>query len=471
MNPLKTMTMMVPNSNSQCLDGGGRGTAVMNVNSVTAFGPSPTAKAKAKKRATVGSGVGDLGSAGGRINITPTFSLEATSGEAMEQEPIQRMETNGVEELKPDPEEPNLYLLPKTLSPIYQPMSSLTQICIVLSSAVISFKWHLRSIVRAGIAGKSIRGEFLKLSIRFLTLSLISTLVTQELFFAPSRIETPTLIKNRWLPSTLSKFSTLSTQISPELIKSKTNITLDEIGVHYLQYAPSSSSSSPQTNPMEFDAIHFNHGFGANSLSWLPAIPSLTDRLGARVSLAHDCPGFGFTDRPETFGKENSLAPYSSAGSAALGNELLLKELASSDDGTVQDASYTSDGESDNGSDKDTTKKIALFGHSMGSATTLRMALTLPRDYHKVVVLVAPALLGSPPPSSSASSNKNIITISINTIQSRVKNSSTEILNRVNEVFPIDKVMNWLRLLVVAFRTVFVDSPVAYILRRAVGYV
>jgi len=41
-------------------------------------------------------------------------------------------------------------------------------------------------------------------------------------------------------------------------------------------------------------------------------------------------------------------------------------------------------------------KRIVLIGHSMGAAATLKMALTLPA-YKKIVILVAPALIGTPP--------------------------------------------------------------------------
>ena len=48
------------------------------------------------------------------------------------------------------------------------------------------------------------------------------------------------------------------------------------------------------------------------------------------MGLAHDAPGFGFTDRPQSSGRRGGLVPYSSAGSAALGNTLLASRMSTS---------------------------------------------------------------------------------------------------------------------------------------------
>lgn len=491
---------MAPNSNSECLNGGGRGicatTAATSNNAGTTGAFVPSLSGKLNQSGGVAEGLVEIGTRLGmglgfkfvgekeKVNTNPTsmFTLNAASGDAgVEDDSVQRMRNKGfegVEELKPDPNKANLYLLPESLSPIYKTMPFLTQLSIGISSAVISARWHLQSVVRAGVAGKSVRGEIVKFSLRFFTVSLLSTLVTQELFFSSSRIDTPTLVGKKWLPSTLSNYAPLTTQIPPILLHTKSNtntnpIAMDTIGVHYLQYT-NTPSSSPKTQNIEFDAIHFNHGFGANSLSWLPVIPPLTDRLNARISLAHDSPGLGFTDRPKTFGKKNSLAPYSSAGAAALGNKLVLDEVkvANDDHDTNNDTDHDTTVENDK--DDKIIKKIALFGHSLGCATTLRMALSLPGDYHKVVVLVAPALLGSTPPQSLSSSrlnNKNTIMTTMNTIKAKVTIFFSAILKRCNDVAPIsiEKMSSWFRFFIVVVRTVFVDSTSAYILKRAVG--
>jgi pimeloyl-ACP methyl ester carboxylesterase len=158
------------------------------------------------------------------------------------------------------------------------------------------------------------------------------------------------LLKQYFLPSSLSKYEKL--HIVDQNGQSKI------LGVHFLEY-----SSSFATN-VNFDALYVNHGFGASSLSWLPAIPSLTRQLKAKVCLGHDAVGLGFTERPE-----KDLKWFSTKGSATIGTNLLIKKSASTP-----------------------PKSVALFGHSMGSLTTLKMALQLPKETTKLIVLCAPAL-------------------------------------------------------------------------------
>jgi len=145
------------------------------------------------------------------------------------------------------------------------------------------------------------------------------------------------------------------------------------IGVHFLKYY-----NSNEKQQYDYDAIHFNHGFGASCLSWLPAIPKLTQRLNAKLSVAHDAPGFGFTDRPSSctyplagsrqtnqknsskHNKNERLIPYSAAGSAAIGKWILDHALAENDD--------QSEGRG---------RRILLFGHSMGCKDNMIVLLML----------------------------------------------------------------------------------------------
>ena len=134
------------------------------------------------------------------------------------------------------------------------------------------------------------------------------------------------------------------------------------LGVHYLECQQSQQQQDP---PTQFQALYFNHGFGASSLSWLPAIPSLMTRLGGRVALAHDAPGFGFTDRPA------NITAFTRGTSGEIGSSLLQTALSR---------------------EENNASSIALFGHSMGAHATLRMALSLPKETSKFIVLVGPAL-------------------------------------------------------------------------------
>lgn len=156
------------------------------------------------------------------------------------------------------------------------------------------------------------------------------------------------LVEQYFLPSSLSRYETLSV--------SGTDGKDQSLGLHFLEYA------NPTNNTSNFDAVYVNHGFGASSLSWMPVIPSLTKRLGARMCLGHDAPGFGFTDRPKDLGL------YMTKGSAKIASKLLLQKTSS------------------------TPKSVALVGHSLGCLTTLKMALELPKETSKLIVLCAPAL-------------------------------------------------------------------------------
>jgi len=147
----------------------------------------------------------------------------------------------------------------------------------------------------------------------------------QEIFKAPSRVSTLDLHKKYYLPSALSR--------------------LDK-GLHYIEFGRDNNEA----------LVHVNHGFGASSLSWLPAVPLVSKQLNATV-LGHDAPGFGLTERP------SKLVDY--LESAERGHDLLQQY--------------------------DTTKPLWLFGHSMGCRTTLEMAL-LPHARPVRIVLVAPAL-------------------------------------------------------------------------------
>lgn len=164
-------------------------------------------------------------------------------------------------------------------------------------------------------------------------------------------------MQNYVLPSTLSKFDKLEIKGNEQ-----------PQGVHYLQYDSTTTKTKPQ-----FQAIYFNHGFGANSLSWLPVLPRLVDRVKARRGVGHDAVGFGFTERPSVRSNKSALFSYTPKGSSEIGNALLAK-VTSKD------------------SEDDSDKPVILMGHSMGCLATLHMAATLPKTTKKWVILVAPAL-------------------------------------------------------------------------------
>jgi pimeloyl-ACP methyl ester carboxylesterase len=164
--------------------------------------------------------------------------------------------------------------------------------------------------------------------------------VLQDVWTPPSRITTRALRDDHWLPSVLSTYD-------------------DSSGVHHLSHHFHHQSV---LQPAQFQAMHMNHGFGASALSWLPVLPKLAERLKVRYSVAHDAPGFGFTDR-------STNGDYTSEANAEIGIQLLRDKIALEDE-----------------------RPVVLMGHSMGALATLHMATKLPETTKLLIVLVSPAL-------------------------------------------------------------------------------
>jgi len=221
------------------------------------------------------------------------------------------------------------------------------------------------------------------------------------------------LVQKYFLPSSLSKYKpiTIDPITQPPASERKgiadssstTSSTENEpftLGVHYLQYdndsieeeekvsekdddsgTASASSTSPSKNPnnpkkRSFDAMYFQHGFGASSLSWLPVLPTLAKQMNARVALGHDTVGFGFTDRPK------DRRWYRPKQAARIAQAILAQE---------RKATLPSEDDTKSGAN-DAPAPICLVGHSMGSRSILRMATQLPRETPKLIILSSPAL-------------------------------------------------------------------------------
>jgi hypothetical protein len=270
----------------------------------------------------------------------------------------------------PRPDEPNLFEIPTSLHPIYRPLPTLAKVASTIFSIFVAAAstWPDRTNVSwlqplLSFRTNRLRSfqKVLEFALKCAVTGLVTNLVTQEVFLSPSRISTAQLAANYHLPSALSRYEPL-----PVILPNAGNLS-----IHWLEYHPKpESSSSLNATNFPFAALYVNHGFGASSLSWLPALPALVDQLGARVGLGHDAPGFGFTDRSDDI---RSFTPQSSSNIAS---SLLQSQL--------------------DRQQHDQADSVILFGHSMGSITTLFMALSLPEEIQKQIVLVAPALGVSP---------------------------------------------------------------------------
>ena len=294
----------------------------------------------------------------------------------------------------PHPEEPNIYEFPVGLSPEYRPLPILVKLLIGTFSLLVSFsgttwqhQWNgaflraspLELLVRCArwtnfMGWKRMVGQIF----RTVILYVIASGFLQEVLprFRPSRISTSDLAAKFFLPSPLSRYERVhvSTMSGPS--------TTCGYDVHWIEYRSAngdivSSNRSVETAPARppLDAVYLNHGFGASSLSWLPVVPSLAERLRVPLVLGHDAPGFGFTGRPT----DGDSSKYSLQSSAELGWSLLKQQLEMSN--TMK-----------NGPVEEVNRSVLLLGHSMGCLTTLRLALLADPRTELRIILVSPVL-------------------------------------------------------------------------------
>lgn len=288
-------------------------------------------------------------------NHPPTV-MAVSSSESFEQNENSCVHSKTVDP-EPCPDEPNLYQFPQDVFPTYRPLPVLAKCLIWTLSAAAgvltttSLRWIqlVESVKSLEIAWKRV---FVAL-VKGCLIWFCTKLVLQEVIGPPSRISTEQLLSEYFLPSALSKY------------KEVPAIEADSIGVHYLEQPGLAGSKR---------LLYVNHGFGASSLSWLPALPSLTRRLNCRKGLGHDAPGFGFT------GRSRFTADYTSSASALCGVSLLKESLKEE-------------------------SELVMIGHSLGCLTTVRQALQLKSQYPSLplhVILCSPAL-GLEPPKVAAS--------------------------------------------------------------------
>lgn len=320
----------------------------------------------------------------------------------------------------------DLYALPSDLQPTYRPLDWFAQVLVAgvmgnialiwdgtLKSQKIRNVFHLmfsrgpvytltEIMLQFQRASWSTTWQWIRWLVGFLIrctmLSTFTVMVLQDIFLRPSRISTGKLEKDYFLPSTLSQFDQVAVQKGTESAS---------VDLHWLEYRNDDNVGAQRR------ILYCNHGFGASSLSWLPCLKKMTQRLGCHVGLAHDALGFGFSEVNDdaSSANEDPLYWYSFPGSAHLANSLLQKHSLGQND------------------------TVVLVGHSMGALTTLRLALELPKETEKRIILVAPAFGLRQPPGARKSAGRTAKTPGV------VKFARTWLLER----------------------------PFQYVLRRAVG--
>jgi pimeloyl-ACP methyl ester carboxylesterase len=211
-------------------------------------------------------------------------------------------------------------------------------------------------------------------------LAVVVSMIQQDTFRAPSRLAVNQL---PYLPTNISHYESIPADALLEGDEA-TNSTLN---VHWIEYR-----NSEINGDCPFDRLYVNHGFGASSLSWLPALPVLVNRLRIRHGgIGHDMCGFGLTDRRLSAASSQNqtsraangppLELFTTGFSAKLGM-YLLERMGSISSTPFQDLTPV-----------ETTmrKEYILMGHSLGAITTLRMALLVDPSVAVRIVLVSPA--------------------------------------------------------------------------------
>jgi len=247
-------------------------------------------------------------------------------------------------------------------------------------------------------------------------LALALQTVWQDFCLAPSRVSTSRLLRDYYLPSAFSRYHDVVVVVPTPRTNRDENTTRTRTTtrttvrwkVHYLECSADDENDNAHNNSTATTAtttsagmIYLNHGFGASSLSWLPAMKALANapRLPNSV-VAHDAPGFGFTARRPTATKDDDGGPlsswnkedieleqyFTSQASAALGHALWHQKTL------LYQSEDDDDDDKPNSNNSPPQPVVVLMGHSMGAITTLRMALLLPSTVPKRIVLVAPAL-------------------------------------------------------------------------------
>lgn len=302
----------------------------------------------------------------------------------------------------PVPNLPTLYNIPDGLYAVYRPVPAPVKAAIWVLAAIVA-AWTTKGIhllfLRFMVQQSSSnwKRKLLMFLLKTFVIASVSIFVVQDMFWGPSRVSVQDLLDKYWLPSTLSNYQPLQ-------VTTDSNETLT-LGVHYLE------AKNPTIRPDQatYQVVYVNHGFGASILSWLPAMDHLAKQLNARLVVGHDATGFGFTDRPSSSNNKN-LEMFTCQGSAKIGLSVL--QQATKNNADIVGGS--------------TLSNVILIGHSLGSITTLRMALAMDKSIHKHIILVSPAL----------------------TRNSKRKSSI------------------WSRIL---FPRALLDIPAAYILRRVIG--
>jgi len=290
----------------------------------------------------------------------------------------------------------DLHALPPDLPPVYRPLDRFAQVLVAGIIGNLALIWdgtrksqkirnafHLMFSRGPVYAWTEIMLQFQRTSwsttwhwIRWLVgfsikctiLSSLTIMVLQDIFLRPARISSGDLKDKYFLPSTLSHFEQVAVQKQTESAS---------VGLHWLEYRNEENHDVVEGKRR---MLYCNHGFGASSLSWLPSLKKMTQRLKCHVGLAHDALGFGFTElNVVDASEEDPIYWYSSVGSAHLANTLLKKKSLGQNDSVV------------------------LVGHSMGALTTLRLALELPKETEKRIILVSPALGIRQPPGARKS--------------------------------------------------------------------
>ena len=221
------------------------------------------------------------------------------------------------------------------------------------------------------------------IALRFLAALYLARVLVQEF------LRRPTMLSHPFRPTRFSVFKRVAAShsnaglLDREGLKSAASTSGGEpsgsaVDLHQLLVKGGRGSSNDDDDDDDDDApptaaaaatvLHFSHGFGASSMSWLGVMPEVAKSLSA-TCVATDAMGFGFSRFANE--KGSFLEGYGIGENSDMAMEALGEEKTGCDN-------------------------FVFVGHSMGAAQALRMAEATAREGKNVkVLLVSPAIVGA----------------------------------------------------------------------------
>ena len=147
------------------------------------------------------------GSSNAAPGVTHQSRLFSSRSSAMEEPSSSSSSSYTQQKQQPqlDPNQPNLYMIPQSLSPTYRPIPMVVKLCTMLISSWVSIvttwkkqriTWFQPLAILMGMKVKPTIKEWLLFAFKTVLFTILSQMIAQDLFYAPTRISTSNLKSN-----------------------------------------------------------------------------------------------------------------------------------------------------------------------------------------------------------------------------------------------------------------------------------